>query len=331
MNTSTCAAVAPALPVRRLARFSRGGVAPLRGGLGLVAAALLGLGACGGASSPSASSLVKDSFSSHRPISSGRVDMLLALTPRAGGAVRARSSFSLHFAGSFQGAGAARLPRLALALRLTGGGRTREAGAVSTGGRLYLSLAGATYLAPDAAMAALEQGYAQGRGGSVAGSGMPRLATLGVEPGAWLTAPSLAGHANVAGADTVHVLAGLDAARFLTDAARLSSAGEALTGGRAGTPLSASLASSVRSARVDLYTGARDHVLRRLTLTAAISGAPAARTARGAPVEETLAFDLKFAQLNVPQAIAQPPRALPPAALASALERLGSGRGLAPR
>jgi hypothetical protein len=200
---------------------------------------------------------------------------------------------------------------------------------VSTGGRLYLRLAGATFLAPPGAMTALEEGYALGRSASASGSGVPALATMGIEPGAWLVHPSLLGPAKIAGADTIHIVAALNVARFLADARRLSSAGEALTGGPAGSPLA--LLGSVRSARADLYTGARDHLLRRLALTAELSGGTAAPAARTAPLEATLAFELQFTQLNVPQTIAPPAGAQPPSALGPALQRLGLGRGPAPR
>jgi hypothetical protein len=158
---------------------------------------------------------------------------------------------------------------------------------------------------------------------------MPRFATLGVEPGAWLTRPTLAGHSEIAGAEVIHVVAALDGARFLADVRRLSSAAEALTGARASSRLAPS--SSVLAARVDLFTGAHDHLLRRLALTAELAGSRRPGTARGALLDTTVAFELQFAQLNVPQRIAAPARAQPPSALGPALERLGLARGLGPR
>jgi hypothetical protein len=330
MNTSTCAAVAPVRAAPRYIRSGGGGHPPARALLALLAAASIGLAACGGGASPSASSVLRETFSSHRPISSGHVELSLALIPRAGAGARgAGGSSSFRLAGSFQGTGAERLPLLGLALDVAAGGRRHTAGVVSTGGRLYLRLAGETFLAPAAALVALEQGYAQGRSISAPGVGMPSFATLGVEPAAWLTHPSLAGRTRISGAEVFHVVAGLDGARFLADARRLSSAGEALTGGRASSRLARS--SSVRSARVDLFTGVHDHLLRRLALTAELAGRPQAGAASGAPVDTAVAFELRFAQLNVPQRIVPPSRALPPSARGPALERLGVARGLGPR
>jgi hypothetical protein len=334
MNTSTRAAVAPVPGGPRRARSRlRTRAAPGPGLVALAAGLAAGLlAACGSGSPPSASALVNETFSSHKSISSGLLDVTFALSGRAGaGAPAAPGSFSLHLAGPFQSAGAGRFPRFALALALESSGRTLSLGAISTAGRLYLELGGVAFLAPAAAMQALQQGYAQVSGGSTGGR-RSTFATLGIDPAAWLTHASRSGSANLAGSDTVHLLAGLDTARFLADAERLSSAGGALAGGQGAgllTPAGAeALSASIRSARVDIYTGARDHLLRRLALSAAVSTTPAARAALGGLVDGTLTFVLQFAQLGRPQAIAAPANPKPLSQLGPALERVGPARGL---
>jgi hypothetical protein len=335
MNTSTRAAVAPAAGGPRRARPRPRGRAALGAGLGALIAGLAAglLAACGSGSPPSASSLLNETFASRKSISSGLLDVTFALSGRAGaGAPEAPGSFSLHLAGPFQSAGAGRLPRFALALALQSTGRTLSVGAVSTAGRLYLELGGVAYLAPAAAVQALEEGYAQVNRGSSTGARRSTFATLGIDPAAWLTHSSRLGSAKIAGSDTVHLLAGLDTARFLADAERLSRAGGALAAGRGAGLLTPArvqaLSASIRSARVDIYTGARDHVLRRLALSAAVSSTPAARAALGGLVHGTLTFVLQFAQLGRPQAIAAPANPRPLSQLEPALERAGLARGL---
>jgi hypothetical protein len=272
---------------------------------------------------------VNETFSSHKPISSGLLDVTFALSGRvAAGATAAPGSFSLHLAGPFQSAGAGRFPQFALALSLRSSGRTLSVGAVSSARRLYLELGGVAFLAPAAAMQALESGYAQVSGGSSPRGRRSRFATLGIDPAAWLTHASRSGSAKLAGVDTVHLLAGLDTARFLADAERLSSAAGTLAGQGAEllTPARAeALSASVRSGRVDIYTGARDHLLRRLALSAAVATKPAARAALGGLVDGTLTFVLQFAQLGRPQTIAAPAHPQPLSHLGPALERLGRG------
>jgi hypothetical protein len=334
MNTSTCAAVAHVLASRRRAGLSRGRCPGPPGSLALLAAASLALAACGSGASPGASSLLKDTFSPHKPISSGVLALSFALNAR-GGAPGAKGSFSLELAGPFESTDTGRLPHFALALTLDTAGRTLRAGATSTAGHLYLQLGGVSFLAPAASMRALEQGYAQASGGSSSARSRAAFATLGIDPAAWLTHPSIAGSATVAGAETVHILSGLDTARFLADVERLSSAGLSLGAGQGAAPLtparSAALAASVRAARVDVYAGARDHLLRRLALSAAVSTTPAARAALGGLAGGTLSFVLQFTQLDRPQTIAAPRNSRPLSRLGPALERLGLARALGPR
>jgi hypothetical protein len=298
----------------------------------LLAVASLALAACGGGSEPGAGSLLKDTFSPRTPISSGLLDLSFALSAR-GGAPDSSGPFSLRVRGPFQDAGAGRLPHFALAIASDGAGQTLKVGATSTAHRLYLELGGASFLAPAAYMQALEEGYAQAGGGSSAAGGRSTFAGLGVDPGAWLTHPSIAGPVRLAGVDTVHIVAGLDAARFLADAERLSSAGAALGpgAGMLTRERSAALSRSVRAARVDVYTGARDHLLRRLSLSAAVSPSGSARAALGGLRDGTLTFVLALTGLNRPQAIAAPGNLQPLSRLGPALERLGVARGTSPR
>jgi hypothetical protein len=304
-NTPTGAAVAPAG----------------RRALALLAAALLAAGptACGGGSRPNAAALLRDTFSSHRPIASGRVEVDLGV------ARGAANGFSLHLEGPFQAAGDGRLPSFALAAGLLSGSQSASAGAISTGGRLYLEIGRSWYAAPASAARALETGYAQVSGFAARQQG---LAGLGLEPAAWLSHPRVAGTTSVAGVKTTHIVAGLNAARFLADVARLSSAGAML--GTAGAPLAperiAALSGSVRSGRVDLYTGARDHLLRGVAVGARLAAGSAAGSGRRALSPGLLTFALRFTSLNQPQRIGAPAHARPATELAGALERLASRR-----
>jgi hypothetical protein len=149
-----------------------------------------------------------------------------------------------------------------------------------------------------------------------------------MQPAAWLTHPRVAGTTSVAGVKTTHIVAGLKAARFLGDVARLSSAGALL--GPAGAPLArervAALSGSVSSGRVDLYTGARDHLLRGVAVGARLAASSAAGSGHGATSPGLLTFALRFSRLNQPQPIRAPAHARPPAELAGALARLASRR-----
>jgi hypothetical protein len=321
-----------------LSNTSRAALVARRSSLALLLAGLLGvlLGACAGAGSPSAASLVADTFTSHKPIESGRIDLTFALTPTAAaGTPAAGGPFELQLQGPFQSLGPARLPRFALALTLTSAGHTLRAGATSTSGRLYVELAGAYFAAPAATEQALQQGYARAIRSSSSAASRSTFAALGVDPGEWLAHPRIVGSVNIAGARTTHVTGALDVARFVAAAEKLSGAGGALGLGGAGagglsllSPAGVgALAGSVRSARVDLYTGATDHLLRRLSVSATIAGSARTRGALGGPGGAKLVLTLQFAGLDQPQAIAAPSNPQPFDRLLPDLERLGLALG----
>jgi hypothetical protein len=300
----------------------------------------VGLAACGGAGSPSAVSLVSDTFSSHKPIESGRIDLSFTLTPVGSvGAPATGRPVALRVQGPFQSLGPARLPRFALALTLMSAGHTLRAGATSTSGQLFIELAGAAFRAPASIVQALQQGYAQATHTASSAASLSTFAALGVNPGEWLVHPSIAGHIDIAGTETVHLTAALDVPRFLADVKKLAGARGALGLGSA-TPglglglLSASgisaLQSSVHSAKVDVYTGAHDHLLRRLAVSGAISTTPQTQAALGGLGSANLELVLQFAGLNEPQEIAPPSHPQPISQLLGALERLGSALGVTP-
>lgn len=307
-------------------------LALLAGALSGAGALLGGLAACGSTGPPSARSLVNQTFASHPPIHSGRFALSFAVSPVGPtGPPAIRSPFAARLTGAFQSAGAGLPPRFATRLEVSPTpGRTLAAGAVSTGGRLFVELAGVPFATPQSSSQALARGYAEaGAGASLAG-GRSRSAALGVEPARWLTHPAFAGHP--AGGETVHIVAGLDGARFFADTERLLAAAGSLLGAIAGSGTAGgapalltgaglgALAGSVRSARVDLYSAAADHTLRRLSVSAALSGAAPAGGGTGAA---SVTLVLTLAALNRVQSIAAPPAPRPFSELLPAAERLG--------
>lgn len=325
-----------------LPNTSRSGVVARSAVLLLVAAVTAGaLGGCGGSGSPSAETLVNDTFASHKPAESGRVRLSFVLsTVSSRGARGASDVLAVRLRGPFQSLGPARLPRFALQIALSSRGRrssgrpsaprTLRAGVTSTAGALFVELAGTQFLAPPATVQALLQGYAQASGTASSSPGGSPLARLGLDARGWLVHPRVAGPARVAGAETTHIVAGVDVARFLADMRKLSAAVAPLALG-AGTPgsgllspaLAAALSSSVRSARANIYTGARDHLLRRLSLALAIAPTARTRPSLGGLRLATLRLLFGLTDLNQPQRILAPSNPQPFTKLLPALERLG--------
>jgi hypothetical protein len=315
---------------------SRRAVVAPRRTLALALAGLLAclLAACGGGS-PDAASLVRDTFTAHKPIESGRIDLGFSLSPvSAAGSTVAAQPFALRVQGPFQSLASGRLPRFALALTLTSAGHTLQAGATSTAGQLFVKLAGAYFAVPASTVQALAQSYARATRTSSSAASQSTFAALGLDPGEWLVHPRVAGSVDIAGVQTTHVSGQLDVGRFLADAEKLAGADGAL-GLEAGTPglslLSAAgikaLEGAVHTARMDVYTGALDHLLRRLSVSAVISSTPQTRSLLGGLSRASLVLTLQFAGLNQPQAIAAPSNPQPIDKLLGALERLGLALG----
>ncbi len=320
------------------------------------------LAACGGSSSGSAEALLKDTFSGHTQIESGNVNLSFGVS--ATGRSGAAKPLAVRLSGPFQSAGApsgahpeghtlagagrqaGKLPHFALALQLSAAGHALNAGATSTGSALYVQLAGTWFSTPQSAYTAIEQGYAQATAKASSAKARSTFSSLGIEPGRWLSSPTRVGAATVAGAQTVHLTASVDIPAFLADVSKLSQAGGGLSpilpgspvpgGGALPTTVVTELAKSIKSAHVDIYTGQSDHLLRRLEVTAVVSGTPQTKALLGGLSSAELKVLLEFTDLNKPQAIAAPPNPQPPSQLLPALQKLvgvlqgvssGSGSG----
>jgi hypothetical protein len=212
--------------------------------------------------------------------------------------------------------------------------RELAVGAVSMPGRLFLRVGGAWFLVPRGTAQALARGYAQSARAPTVARGSV-LATIGLNPARWLTSPRIVGATNLAGEDAVQSLARVDASRFLADARKLSQPLTSLTGAQLSDPLSLARISTGPHPRgwvMHVYTGAHDHILRRLALgVPVVISTPPAGNSFGRLELGTLTFTLALAQPNQPQTIAAPSNAQPLSQLGPALERLGLARGLAPR
>jgi hypothetical protein len=285
------------------------------------------LGACGGTSG-SAQSLLEDTFSGHTQIESGNVNLSLAVG--AAGSSTTTKSLAVRLSGPFQDAAPGKLPHFALQLDLGAAGHALQAGATSTGSALFVELAGTWFSTPESTYKALEQSYAQATKTASTAKARSTFASLGIEPGHWLSNPTKVGTATIAGAPTVHLTATVDIPSFLADISKLSQAGGALglssavpgASGSLSPTVITELAKSVKSAHVDIYTGQSDHLLRRLEVSATVTGTPQTQALLGGLSTADLKVELEFSGLNKPQAIAAPSNPQPPSQLLPAVQQL---------
>jgi hypothetical protein len=308
--------------------------------LALVAA--LALAACGGGDNSSgsgsdadASALLKDTFGADHPIRSGRVDATLDVS--LDGLASLTEPLNLHLDGPFQSNGGTKLPDFALDLDLQGGDKPLTIGAVFAQGGGYLTIEGQSFDLGATTYKAFKDGYEKAKQSSTsskAKSDGSSLSALGIAPIRWLKDPKNVGTEDIAGTRAVHLASGVDVPKLLQDistllgkAKNVTSAGGAATGTAVPTRLTAQqrdvIAKSVKSAKVDVWTGAKDHTLRKVAVNVQVDVPSDLRSQASGIKTGHVIFSITIAQLNQPQKIAKPADVRPIGQLRSALTDLG--------
>lgn len=267
------------------------------------------LAACGssGASSGSAGAqtLLKQTFSGAHAVNSGILSFGLTINPSGSSTIR--GPISLALSGPFQSRGAGRLPASNLGITIDALGHQGVLGLVSTGTAGYITLKGVAYQLPAADFQKLASSF------SGAGGGTGALARLGIRPLRWLTHPTVVGSGSVAGAPTTHIRAGVDVATLLGDLSNFlgKAAASGATGSAGlGSTLSAAtrqrIAAAIKNPSVDVWTGASDHTLRRLSINVNVPVTGTISTLLGGLSSAGIGLTLQYANLNQPQTIATP-------------------------
>jgi hypothetical protein len=285
--------------------------------LPILVAVLVGafvLTGCGGGSSSSTTTsaspatLIQQTFGSGQAVKSGRI------TLAAKGAAEGSGDFDFKLSAKFDQADADQLPKLDGTLSLTSSGGSLQAGAISTGTKGFLTVAGTAYQVSDADFASFTKSYlGDQKQTATKATKRPTLGALGIHPENWLRNPKEVGERTIGTAPTVHLTAGVDVAKMLADVKTIVAKNDL------SSQLSASdvdqLGASVKSATVDVDTGTKDHRLRRLVIHLGLASGS---------IDLTLQYD----DLDRPQAIVAPQNARPITDLTTALQQL-SGSGTA--
>lgn len=262
------------------------------------------------AGSAAAQSLLTATFSGSHAVRSGVLGLNLTLTPSGSNTIKGPISLGLN--GPFQSRGAGKLPASNLAISIDALGHHGALGIVSTGTAGYVTLKGAAYRLPAGSYQKLASSLA-GAGGGIGG-----LAKLGIRPLHWLTAPSIVGAESVAGTPTTHIRAKVDVAALLADVSTLLS--RAAASGSTGTAalpttLSAAtrhkIAAEIRNPTVDIWTGASDRTLRKLSINLDVPVSGTISALLGGLSSAQIAMTLQYANLNQPETVATPTKVRP--------------------
>lgn len=160
------------------------------------------------------------------------------------------------------------------------------------------------------------QSYAQAAQQNQAQKNQGVFERFGIDPSTWLTNVTNDGTTDVEGTSTIHIHGDADVAKIFSDLQKVS----AQTNGAAQqfTPQQLDqVKSAVKQASIDVYSGADDHLLRKLALSLQIT--PPAGS--GTSVSSfTVNFSITFSDVNQPQTITGPSNAKP---LSDLLSQLG--------
>jgi len=296
----------------------------------------LALSACGSDDGgDDVASVLKDTFGSGKPVKSGK--LAVGITLNAKGLDSLPGPVALKLSGPFQSKGKDELPAFDFDLSLNAGGQSFTAGAVSTGQKGFLTFQGQAFAVGDQLYQQFRSGYQQAQKQSGAKKDGPTFKTLGIDPLRWLADPKNAGTEDVGGAETTHVTATIDVPKFLLDINTLLKKADAI--GVPGTQqqvpgtLTAAqrkqIADAVKSAKVDVYSGKDDRLLRRLVVEIAFDVPAASRKDAGGLESGTLKLDLTITDLNKDQTITEPKDARPLEELTSQLGLGGATTGAA--
>jgi hypothetical protein len=308
--------------------------------LGLLVALVLAVTACGGSDQSSggdadATALLKDTFGADHPIRSGRLDANLDVDLK--GLARLAEPLNLHLNGPFQSNGGRSLPDFALDLDLQGGEKPITVGTVFAQGAGFLTIEGQAFDLGPELYRSFTTGYEKAKAAASTSSSKAAgssLSALGISPLRWLQDPTNEGLEEIAGTETVHLSSGVNVAKLLEDVSTLlgkaksvTSAGGDATGTSVPTQLTAEqrdvIAKSIASAKVDVWTGAKDHTLRKVAVNIQVDVPEQLRAQAGNLRDGHVIFQITIAQLNQPQKVRKPADARPITELRSALTDLG--------
>lgn len=289
--------------------------------LAALAVLALALSSCGGdgIASKSATDVLAETFGPDKPVDSGKVDFRVVFDGK--GLKGLQGPLKLAFKGPFASSGSQKLPRFDFDLVIDVAGQALTAGAVSTGDHGWLKLAGENFALGEKTFAQFRTRYEQDQK-NAARSDNPTFRTLGVDPKRWLASPEKAGAATVGGAGTVHVTSKVDVPALLDDVNKLlgraDATGAVAAAGAAGRvprkltgEQRAQIAKSIKTTRLDVYSGKDDGILRRLSIRVTFDVPAGLREAAGGLTTGTLDLDLVMSELNEKQEVAAPTSSRP--------------------
>jgi hypothetical protein len=300
----------------------------------LVALALLLAGAalvaCGGSGdNENVNQVLDQTFGGKRKINSGRLNM--NVSAKFVGLPQVKDPVSVQISGPFENRGRNQVPKLDLELSAGAGSQgSLRAGVISTGEKGYVTVQGQTYELPPNTFGQFRQELARQ---AKSDNQQPELSALGVNPRSWLENPKNEGTEDLNGVKTIHVSSDVNVGKLIDDVNHLLgrtgqlglSAAQRRQLPRSIPPSTRKqIIDSVKEAKIDVYTGKDDKILRKLQLKLDYEVAEALRSQTAGVKGGSVDFSVEVSDVNKPQSITAPKQARPLSELQQQLNSLGA-------
>ncbi len=282
---------------------------------------------CGGGSSSSSEDpqqVLDQTFNNPTKITSGKLD--LSIDGSAEG--QQSGNFSATISGPFQTdpSNKTAFPQLDLAVSVSGsqGGPSIsfDGSLIATKDNAYVEYQNQAYEVGTAAFQQFAAAYAKAAKQNQAnGSSSTGFSQFGIDPKTWLTNVSNEGTTDIDGTNTIHIHGDADVSKIVTDLQKVSQQTSGATQQISPDQLK-QLTDAVQTASIDVYSGADDHLLRKLAVSLSI--VPPSST--GSSVSKiNVNFSITLSDVNQAQTITGPSNAKPIADLLSQLGIPGLG------
>ena len=267
---------------------------------------------CGGSSgnSEDPQQVLDQTFNNPTNISSGKLDVSLSGSAEG----QQSGNFSATISGPFQTDpnDKTAFPQLDLTANVSGsqgGGPSIsfDGSLITTKDNAYVEYQSQAYEVGTAAFQQFAKAYAKAAKQNQANGSSTGFSQFGIDPKTWLTNVSNEGTTDVDGTNTIHIHGDADVGKIVTDLQKVSKQTSGSTQQISPDQLN-QLTDSVQTASIDVYSGADDHLLRKLAVSLSI--APPSGT--GATVSKLdVNLSVTLSDVNQPQTITAPSNAKP--------------------
>lgn len=292
---------------------------------GPVAVFLVLVGLIFATGTPSAGELMKDATASFGEVSRGSFLFKISIIPEGDAA----SASSIELKGPFEIVPGKDLPKARITYTVSGGGRGQTVELLTTGDKAYTVVGGKAYELPASATKELKSATAdlskEGGGGGLSG--------LQLNFDKWLVDPQVASGREIDGTATWQTKAGVNIAAAMQDLVKSAASLGSITGSQVAELKKSDLEEiekGLQNAKVTLYVGKYDRIIRLMDLTMDFTTPEGATAATGGVTGGKMNLVIGISEPNQPVDVAAPKNPLPYSALESlaASESAQSGTAL---